>query len=183
MLRRALLLIGSAALVQGCDYVRLLRPSVVKQLNPRVVEFVNFLPEVDAANEALVARLAGHGGLGHARVGADSIMRATIRAPRNELIWEPAVLVLPRPGVLLLEVVNYDQHFHAIGLPSLAEKEVLELPARSRGVARIVIDHAGLYTFACPIANHGGRGMLGFLIVKGEAPPDARLDRPALPRP
>jgi hypothetical protein len=38
----------------GCEYVRLLRPSVLKQLNPRVVRLVNELPATDNPNEALI---------------------------------------------------------------------------------------------------------------------------------
>ena len=47
-------------LVGGCDYVRLLRPSVLKQLNPDVVRLVNELPAVDDPNKAIVALLFAH---------------------------------------------------------------------------------------------------------------------------
>jgi hypothetical protein len=62
--------------LSGCEYVRLLRPSVLKQLNPRVVRLVNELPEVDHPNEAIVARLFAHGGLSHAKLGGDGIFHA-----------------------------------------------------------------------------------------------------------
>ena len=68
----------------ACDYVRLLRPKVLHQLNPRVVRLVNFLPEVDEPNEAILARLPGHGGLSYAREGRDGVMRVTVRAPVDE---------------------------------------------------------------------------------------------------
>jgi hypothetical protein len=35
---------ASCCTTGGCEYVRLLRPSVLKQLNPRVVRLVNELP-------------------------------------------------------------------------------------------------------------------------------------------
>lgn len=174
-----LLLVG----LTGCEYVRLLRPNVLKQLNPRVVRFVNFLPEVDHPNEAIVARLAGHGGLSHARIGSDGVMRVSVVAPPDQFIWEPALIVMPRGGVLEVEVNNPDQHGHAMMLPDNGDRSVMELPARSRGTARVELDQPGLYTFSCPVGNHAGRGMIGFILVRGEVPAAARLDRPALRRP
>jgi hypothetical protein len=37
---------------------------------------------------------------------------------------------------------------------------------------------SGLYSFSCPVSHHAGRGMFGVILVKGEIPPEARLDRP-----
>src|ERR671926_425699 len=66
-MKRSLLLLVTAVLpLAGCEYVKLLRPSVLKQLNPDVVRLVNELPNVDDPNEAIVARLFAHGGLQHA---------------------------------------------------------------------------------------------------------------------
>jgi hypothetical protein len=62
-LKRASVLVAVTLVLTGCDYVRLLRPSVLKQLNPHVVRLVNELPAVDDPNEAIVARLFAHGGL------------------------------------------------------------------------------------------------------------------------
>ena len=81
----------------------MLRPSVLKQLNPRVVRLVNELPEVDAPNKEIVARLFAHGGLSHARLESDGIMHDTIRVPRDQLIWEPA----KEPRYLALLAVVY----------------------------------------------------------------------------
>ena len=71
----AILMSGLAMLLtvsmSGCDYVRLLRPSVLKQLNPDVVKLLNELPTVDDPNDAIVARLFAHGGLSHAERGSD----------------------------------------------------------------------------------------------------------------
>ena len=80
-LHRALLPLLAAAALSSCEYARLLRPSVLKQLNPRVVRLVNELPRVDDPNEEVVARLFAHGGLDRARVGSDGVMRATVRVP------------------------------------------------------------------------------------------------------
>jgi PQQ system protein len=170
-------------MLSACDYARLLRPSVLKQLNPRVVRFVNYLPAVDDPNEAILARLPGHGGLGYAKVGRDGVMRATVRAPKNQYIWYPSLIVMPRAGELELEFQNPDNAFHGAMLHTNGELEVLWLPARTAGRARIRLDEPGLYTFSCPVANHGGRGMLGLILVEGYVPPEAKLDRPPQRRP
>ena len=167
----------------GCGYVKLLRPNVLKQLNPRVVALVNELPAVDDPNEAIVARLFAHGGLSHAELGRDGVMRDEIRVPEDEYIWEPAIIVMERAGELELEFANHDQVFHIAFVPSVGERQVLELPVRTAGRIRVQLDEPGLYWFGCPVANHAGRGMLGLILVRGEVPPEARLDRPEQPRP
>ena len=167
----------------GCDYARLLRPKVLKQLNPRVVRLVNFFPEVDRPNEAMLARLPGHGGLARATVGADGVMRTSIRVPPNQYIWEPSVIVMPRAGELEVVVQNNDESHHIAELPSVGERRVLILPEHRAGRIRVRLDEPGLYTFACPVANHGGRGMTGFILVRGDAPPEAKIERPPQPRP
>ncbi len=179
----AALLTAGAATLSACDYARLLRPSVLKQLNPRVVRFVNFLPDVDDPNKAILARLPGHGGLAHAEVGHDGVMRATVRAPADQYIWYPSLIVMPRAGDLELEFHNADHAFHGAMLHGNGEVEVLWLPARTAGRARVRLDEPGLYTFSCPVANHGGRGMLGLILVEGEVPLEAKLDRPPQRRP
>src|SRR4051812_8883802 len=75
------LLLTSASLT-SCNYLRLLRPSVLKQLNPRVVRLVNELPATDQVNEAMIGRLFAHGGAGDARVGSDGVMRIAVNVPR-----------------------------------------------------------------------------------------------------
>src|SRR5918992_1306213 len=108
----ALLLVAGSATLSACDYARLLRPSVLKQLNPRVVRLVNYFPRVDDPNEAILARLPGHGGLGYAKAGRDGVMRATVRAPAHQYIWYPSLIVMPRAGTLELEFQNEDPAFH-----------------------------------------------------------------------
>src|SRR5688572_22902443 len=169
--------------VAGCQYVRLLRPSVLKQLNPDVVKMLNELPEVDDPNEAVVARLFAHGGLSHATLGDDGIFRDEIRVPKHEYIWRPAIIVMERGGQLELDIANEDEVLHIAFLPSNGNRQLVELPMHERGKARIKLDQPGLYWFGCPVSNHAGRGMLGLVIVKGEVPDNARLDRPKMPRP
>ena len=167
----------------ACSYAGLLRPSVMKQLTPPVAELVNELPRVDRQNEDIVGRLFAHGGLAHARLGDDSVMRVVVRVPPDQLIWEPAVIVMPRSGTLEIEFQNEDHLRHAALLPSDGDRMLLVLPMHTGGRARIQLDEPGMYTFGCPVANHAGRGMLGIVMVRGDVPPEARLDRPEQRRP
>ncbi len=178
------LLVAGVTAVVFPDYLRLLRPSVLKQLDPQVVELVNELPGVDKQNKEIIGRLFAHGGLAQAKEGSDGVMRVDIRAPSGELIWTPAIVVMPRPGELEVELFNDDPYVHhAAILPSNGDKQYLTLPIQSRGKARVALDGPGYYWFGCPVGNHVGRGMLGLILVKGDVPDDARLDRPEQPRP
>ena len=172
----ALLLV--CPLLAGCQYGRLLRPSVLKQLNPDVVRLLNELPNVDKPNEAIIARLFAHGGLSHAELGSDGVMRDKIRVPENQFIWQPAIIVMERGGELELEFSNDDQTFHTAFMPSNGARETLLLPMKTGGRVKIRLDQPGLYWFGCPVSNHAGRGMLGLVMVKGEVPAEAKLDRP-----
>jgi PQQ system protein len=185
-MRRRLAPFGAALAVltlSGCEYVRLLRPSVLKQLNPRVVRLVNELPATDDVNEALIGRLFAHGGAADAKVGDDGVMRVTVRVPKDEYLWEPAIIIMPKGGELEIDFSNEDRHPHAAFLPNNGGRHVLDLPQQRRGRARIRLDQPGYHFFGCPIMNHVGRGMLGFIFVKGDTPPEAKLDRPPQRRP
>ena len=166
------------------DYVRLLRPNVLKQLDPPLVGLVNELPAVDKQNKEIIGRLFAHGGLAHAKEGKDGVMRVDVRVPPGELIWEPAIIVMPRPGELEVELSNDDPWVHhAAIMPSNGDKQFLMLPIHARGKARVSLDGPGYYWFGCPVGNHVGRGMLGLILVRGDVPAEARLDRPKQPRP
>jgi PQQ system protein len=179
----AVALCCSLLMLSGCEYVRLLRPKVLKQLNPRVVRLVNELPEVDHPNEAIVARLFAHGGLSHAQLGSDGIFRDRVYVPKNQYIWYPAIVVMERGGDLELEFSNDDVVTHAAFVPSDGDRQVLLLPVHQAGKVRVTLNQPGLYWFGCPISNHAGRGMLGLVMVKGETPAEAKLDRPKQDRP
>ena len=172
-----------AATLASCDYARLLRPSVLKQLNPRVVRLVNELPATDQVNEALIGRLFAHGGAADARVGGDGVMRVGVRVPKDKYLWEPAVIIMPRGGELEIDFGNADRVLHAAYLPSIGGRQMLWLPEQRGGRARLRLDNPGYYFFGCPIQNHAGRGMLGLILVKGDVPAEARLDRPPQARP
>jgi len=181
---RVSILVGLLAIgLSGCEYPKLLRPSVLKQLNPDVTRLVDELPEVDHPNEAILARLYATGGLRHASLGADGVMRQDISIPVDEFIWKPAIIVMPQGGELELDITNQDGNHHMALMPSDGERQVLDLPPHTRGRIRLRLDAPGYYWFGCPVGDHVGRGMLGFIFVKGEVPADARLDRPPQPQP
>ena len=48
----------------GCNYLALLRPSVLRLLNPRMVALVNELPNVDHQNKEIIGQLFAQGGRG-----------------------------------------------------------------------------------------------------------------------
>ncbi len=173
----------SALGLAGCDYAGLLRPSVLAQLDPEMVALMNELPELDEPNEALVGRLFATGGLSRASLGQDGVYRDKVRVPKDEYLWYPAIITMERGGTLELDVTNEDHRIHAVNIQSNGARQLLRLPAATRGVVRIQLDTPGMYWFGCPVENHATRGMLGFVFVKGEVPPEARLDRPRQPQP
>ena len=167
----------------GCEYAGLLRPSVLGQVDPEMAALLNELPNLDEPNEALVGRLFATGGASRVNVGDDGVMRDRIRIPKDEVLWYPAIIIMPRGGTLELDITNEDHRPHAIFAPSNGSRQLMQLPAATRGVVRVTLDQPGMYWFGCPVANHAPRGMLGFVFVKGEVPPEARLDRPRQPQP
>ena len=176
-----------AAILPGCKvkkYASLARPSVLKQLDPEVVDLVNELPAVDKQNEKIIGRLFAHGGLGKAKQGDDGVYRINVRVPPGEFIWKPAIIAMRHSGELEIDFANHDPFsHHAAILPSNGSRVVLQLPKFERGRARIRLDGPGLYWFGCPVANHAGRGMLGLVMVGGDVPSDAKLERPQQKRP
>ena len=181
--RRWVALASMSVTLISCDYVRLFRPSVLKQLNPRVVHLVNELPATDQVNEEMIGRLFAHGGAADATVGDDGVMHAAVRVPLDRYLWEPAIIIMPKGGEIEIEFSNDDRQVHMAFLPSNGGRELLNIPVHERGRARLRLDQPGYYFFGCPVMNHAGRGMLGFIIVRGDTPASARLDRPAQRRP
>ncbi len=166
------------------NYLRLLRPSVLKQFNPRLVALVNELPGLDKQNKEILGRLFVQGGLAHAKQGPDGLMRVEVRIPPGEFIWKPAIIVMPHSGDLEVQLFNDDPHVHhAAVLPSNGDKQFVWLPIHSVGKARINLDGPGYYWFSSPLSNAVGHGMLGLILVRGDVPDEARLDRPKQPRP
>ncbi|MBB5158562.1 MSMEG_3727 family PQQ-associated protein [Saccharopolyspora phatthalungensis] len=138
---------------------------------------------LDKQNKAILGRLVAHGGLGYAEEGADGRMHGRIRIPLDELVWDPSILVMPRGGDLELEIINDDQNTHCALLPSNGDRQFIWLPVQSRGTASLNLDGPGYYWYTSPIGNDEGRGLIGVIAVLGDVPQEARLDRPAQPRP
>jgi PQQ system protein len=141
------------------------------------------LPELAKQNGATIGRLLATGKIGHAEEGSDGRMHAQIRIPTDELAWEPAVLVLPHGGEVELELFNDDDNTHCALLPSNGDSQFLWMVNHSRGAATLHLDGPGYYWYGSPTGNDEGRGLTGAIVVMGEAPPEARLDRPKQPRP
>jgi PQQ system protein len=184
LLAAGLLLVSSDRAHGQREYIRLLRPKTLKQLSVDLVELVNELPRLDKQNEAIIGRLFPHGGLDKAERGKDGVWRAKIRVEPGTFIWQPAIILMREGGELEIEFTNKDTFsHHAALLPSNGGPMTLTLPPFERGRARIQLDGPGLYWFGCPVANHAGRGMLGLVMVSGEVPDEAKLDRPKQKRP
>jgi PQQ system protein len=161
------------------ELLRLLRPEVLRQLNNDVLRLVNFLPEVDGPNKAIIARLFAHGGLGHAKIQKDGSHRFSLRVPNGQFIFRPAIIVMGKAGKLDIDVKNEDEFsHHQILLPNNGGRMFMQFAPGETKKTTIELDGPGLYWFGCPVGNHAGRGMLGLILVLGETPDEAKLDRP-----
>ena len=138
---------------------------------------------LDKQNRATIGRLLTYGGgLGHAEEGSDGRMHATIRIPEDELIYSPSILVMPHGGEIELEFFNDDTNTHCALLPSNGDYQWLWLPNYARGTATITLDGPGYYWYSSNVGNDEGKGLFGAIVVLGDVPEEARLDRPAQPR-
>ena len=91
--------------------------------------------------------------------------------------------MLPHGGQLDIEFVNDDQNTHCALVPSNGDSKWMWLPNYSRGSMTVTLDGPGYYWFSSNIGNDEGRGLIGAIVVQGDVPESARLDRPRQPRP
>ncbi len=138
---------------------------------------------LDRQNGATLGRILGRGSIGFATEGSDGKMHATIRIPPDELVYEPGILILPHGGELELEFMNDDYNTHCAVLPSNGDSQFLWLVNHSRGTATLQLDGPGYYWYGSRSGNDEGRGLTAAILVQGDTPPEARLDRPPQPRP
>ena len=138
---------------------------------------------LDKQNHAALGRVLGTGSIGHATERADGTMEATIRIKEDELAWDPAILVMPHGGVIELTVINDDKNTHAALFLCNGDRKFLWLLNHSKGRAKLLLDGPGYYWYSSPGGNDEGRGLTAAIVVLGEVPPEARLDRPDQPRP
>jgi len=138
---------------------------------------------LDVQNDATIGRVLSTGSIAEATERADGTMEATIRIKEDEYCWDPAILVLPHGGDLELTIINDDKNTHACLLPNNGGPKFLGLLNHSKGKANITLDGPGYYWYSSPAGNDEGRGLTAAIVVGGEVPPEARLDRPKQPRP
>jgi PQQ system protein len=138
---------------------------------------------LDGQNKATLGRLLATGNIGQATERSDGSMQATIRINPDELMWDPSILVMPHGGDLELELINDDLNTHCALLPNNGDRKFIWLVNHSRGRANLNLDGPGYYWYSSPTGNDEGRGLTGAIVVLGDVPPEARLDRPEQPRP
>ncbi len=134
-------------------------------------------------NSTGLGRLLGSGSVGHAEEGPDGKMTATIRIPEDELCFEPGTLILPHSGDLELTLINDDKNTHCAVLPNNGDPKFIWLVNHAKGTALLNVDGPGTYYYSSTTGNDEGRGLTGAIVVGGEVPDHAKLDRPAQPRP
>jgi PQQ system protein len=134
-------------------------------------------------NGTTLGRMLGRGKVGFAEDGPDGKMTATIRIPEDELVYEPVVLVLPHAGEVELTLINDDKNTHCAVLPSNGDMQFIWLVNGSKGTATLHLDGPGYYWYGSRTGNDEGRGLTGAIVVQGDAPPEAKLDRPPQPQP
>jgi len=138
---------------------------------------------LDTQNKAALGAVLNTGTIGQATEGSDGRMKATIRINPDEICWDPSILVMPHGGDIDLELINDDLNTHCALLPSNGDRKFIWLVNHSRGRATLNLDGPGYYWFSSPTGNDEGRGLTGTIVVLGDVPPEARLDRPDQPRP
>ena len=97
-------------------------------------------------------------------------MRATIRIPEDELVYEPGVLVMPHGGKLELELINDDKNTHCAVLPSNGDYKFIWLVNHSKGTATLELDGPGYYWYGSRSGNDEGRGLTAAIVVQRRRP-------------
>jgi PQQ system protein len=138
---------------------------------------------LNGQNKAALGQVLGTGRIAEATETSDGRMEATIRIRPDEISWDPSILVMPHGGDIELTLINDDLNTHCALLPSNGDRKFIWLVNHSRGRATLNLDGPGYYWFSSPTGNDEGRGLTGAIVVLGDVPPEARLDRPDQPRP
>lgn len=138
---------------------------------------------LDGQNRTTLGRVLGTTNVGYAEEQADGSMSATVRIPVDELRWDPGILVLPHGGVLNLTLINDDMNTHCAVLPNNGDPKIIWLVNHSKGTASLNLGGPGCYWYGSTTGNDEGRGLTGAIVIGGEVPDTAKLDRPAQPRP
>jgi PQQ system protein len=140
-------------------------------------------PGLAKQNGTTIGRIIGTGNVGHAEEGSDGVMHGTIRINEDELIFDPGIIIMPHGGTLELDLYNDDKNTHCAVLPSNGHTKFIWMVNHSHGTATLDLDGPGQYFYGSTTGNDEGRGLTGSIVVSGDTPPEARLDRPAQPQP
>src|SRR4051794_5600663 len=159
------------------------RLSVNRREGASVSDTAVDVSSLDSQNGVTLGRILGRGTVGQAEEGSDGVMRATVRIPEDELVFEPGVLVVPHGGTLELTLINDDKNTHCAVLPSNGDYMFIWLVNHSKGTATLQLDGPGYYWYGSRSGNDEGRGLTAAIVVGGDTPPEARIDRPPQPRP
>jgi len=141
------------------------------------------VPDLDRQNGAMLGRMLGRGSVGVAEEGPDGKMTATVRIPEDELVFEPGTIVMPHAGDLELTLINDDKNTHCAVLPCNGDYKFIWLVNHSKGTANLNLDGPGYYWYGSRTGNDEGRGLTAAIVVQGDAPPEAKIDRPPQPQP
>jgi PQQ system protein len=93
------------------------------------------------------------------------------------------VLVIPHGGELELTLINDDKNTHCAVLPSNGDSKFIWLVNHSKGTATLTLDGPGYYWYGSRTGNDEGRGLTAAIVVQGDAPKEAKIDRPPQPQP
>ena len=138
---------------------------------------------LNGQNRATLGQVLGTGTIAQATERPDGTMEATVRINPDEIQWDPSILVLPHGGDVELTLINDDLNTHCALLPNNGDRKFIWLVNHSKGTAKLNLDGPGYYWFSSPTGNDEGRGLTACIVVLGDVPPEARLDRPDQPRP
>jgi len=139
--------------------------------------------DLDRQNGTTLGRILGRGTVGQAEEGSDGKMRATVRIPEDELVFEPGIIVIPQWSELELTLINDDKNTHCAVLPSNGDYQFIWLVNHSKGKANLTLDGPGYYWYGSRTGNDEGRGLTAAIVVQGDAPGEAKIDRPPQPQP
>jgi PQQ system protein len=136
---------------------------------------------LDKQNGVALGRILGRTNVGEAEESGGK-MTATVRIPEDQLVYDPGVLVLPHGGILELTLINDDKNTHCAVLPSNGDTQFIWLVNHSKGTATLELDGPGYYWYGSTTGNDEGRGLTGAIVVGGDVPAEAKLDRPPQPQ-
>lgn len=168
MMRRTVTLVALAFTASSCSML----PVVRAMLGTR------------KPNHMISGQLFANGGGANASLGADGVAHVTIERRPREVILHPALVLMAHPGDLEITFSNNDPQAHLLlAAQSDGAQQVLDLAPLQAGTTRVHYGTPGIYTIADAMANEMGQGMQVFVIVEGEVPPSAKIDRPRQRRP